>query len=276
MPLIKSIEDIRDKIVENVKGEAASFIKGVPSSEIVTIGKEISTGSILKRSFKMEVPFVKGKAVADQIVHVDIPVQNVKIGTVYFINPFERKVPLPHEFGAIIEGRIPSSWILERSWGFGTHASAVGEEDSLLKLLLADKQYDKLYEKIEWNHDFRGGTIKLPWGLHCVPTEQDKILLLMRTSTKGILKWNYMTDVFYHLIERIIENVERLNYRDDIVDGDPIVASEGLARLVQKLEVGSESSESIPEEEKHRFCSKCGSQIELSMKFCPKCGAKLK
>jgi hypothetical protein len=97
----------------------------------------------------------------------------------------------------------------------------------------------------------------------------------MRTSTKGILKWNYMTDVFYHLTERIIENVKRLNYRDDIVNGDPLVASEGLARLVQKLEVGSESPEAPPEEEKHRFCSKCGSQIEPDMKFCPKCGAKL-
>ncbi len=138
IPLIKSIEDIRDKIVENLKQEAASFMKGVPSSEIVTLGEGTSTGSILKRSLKMNVPFVKGKAIADQIVCVDIPGQNARIGTVYFINPFERKAPLPHEFGAIIDGKIPSSWILERSWGFGKHASAIGCEErrwALAKLL---------------------------------------------------------------------------------------------------------------------------------------------
>lgn len=112
-------------------------------------------------------------------------------GEFYLVVPWSRLGRLPHEFVAIIPGRLPSSLALRRrgeeSFNGGKWVGICGTENDILAVS-ARRTQEEIVKNIRWQwfSAERNFTMVQVWGLQAVPLGDEKFLHMMQTSTMGL------------------------------------------------------------------------------------------
>jgi hypothetical protein len=176
----------QNKALYDLQREVAEIGGRVLGSKLIQVGVSVSRSETGQALLKASIPFARGELRTDIVQGIMVSAWGAEFIVVI---PWSGQMMLPHEFGAVLPGALPTILLRRRTFLDGVFSGSYGGEQDPIAVA-ADQESD-LSKGITWDAIDGRRTIKLQWGLQVVPLSPHQSLHVAHTGSQGIFSFKF-------------------------------------------------------------------------------------
>ena len=240
-----------------------------------------------------QVPFLKAKVTAENILFVDFPVRSNYIDRMYIAQPMFTGVigagckDYPVQVACTTRHNLPYTVATHKfSRKSIKFVSETGEQDPYIVKILNDGTLTQL--PLNYTHIInKDEKMRVTYGMQVIPKSPFFHNKTLCTITSGTFRKTlnmygrriYQMDHYLNWLENIVRNLQELNYqgptiKDTCYSSVYFIFHPEITNLNAETSAPTTTPQPTPSSGPN-FCTKCGTPITTGFKFCKKCGNEL-